>query len=96
MQGMMQDWPLRVSRIIDHAAKYHANRPVISRSVEGPITHSNWAGVHLGARKVAQALVRLGVKRGGFGLHVHLFVRARHGPQFFGFAFNLREGFFKF
>ena len=64
MQGMMQDWPLRVSRIIDHAAKYHANRPVISRSVEGPITHSNWAEVHLGARKVAQALVRLGVKRG--------------------------------
>ena len=64
MQGMMQDWPLRVSRIIDHAAKYHANRPIVSRSVEGPITHSTWAEVHLRARKVAQALARLGVKRG--------------------------------
>ena len=31
MQGLMQDWPLRVSSIIDHAAKYHANRPVIGR-----------------------------------------------------------------
>ncbi|MEM1163129.1 MAG: long-chain-fatty-acid--CoA ligase [Pseudomonadota bacterium] len=64
MQGLMQDWPLRVSRIIDHAAKYHANRKIISRSVEGPITESNWAEVHLRARKVAQALTRLGVTRG--------------------------------
>ena len=64
MLGMMQDWPLRVTRIIDHAAKYHAKRPVISRSVEGPITRSSWAEVHGRALKVAQALVRLGVKPG--------------------------------
>ena len=38
MQGHMQDFPLRVSQIIDHAARYHPNRPVVCRSVEGPIT----------------------------------------------------------
>lgn len=64
MQGLMQDWPLRVSRIIDHAAKYHANRPVISRSVEGPITHSNWGDVRTRALKLSQALAGLGIKRG--------------------------------
>ncbi|MEM9141187.1 MAG: AMP-binding protein, partial [Pseudomonadota bacterium] len=64
MQGMMQDWPMRVSKIIDHAAKYHANRPIVSRSVEGPITHDTWGSVHTRALKVAQALVRLGVKPG--------------------------------
>ena len=64
MLGLMQDWPLRVSNIIDHAAKYHANRPVTSRSVEGPITHSTWGQVHTRAIKVSQALVRLGIKPG--------------------------------
>ena len=34
MLGLMQDWPLRVSSIIDHAAKYHAGRAVVSRSAE--------------------------------------------------------------
>ncbi|MEM7686113.1 MAG: AMP-binding protein, partial [Pseudomonadota bacterium] len=64
MLGLMQDWPLRVSRILDHAAKYHANRRIISRSVEGPITEATWADLHGRALKVSQALVRLGVKRG--------------------------------
>ncbi|MEO1491684.1 MAG: long-chain-fatty-acid--CoA ligase [Pseudomonadota bacterium] len=64
MQGLMQDWPLRVSRILDHAAKYHAKRPIISRSVEGPITRSTWGELHTRARKLASALARLGVRRG--------------------------------
>ena len=64
MPGLMQDWPLRVTRILDHAAKYHASRPILSRSVEGAITSSTWGAVHGRALKVAQALVRLGVRRG--------------------------------
>ena len=39
MLGLMQDWPLLCHRIIDHAAIQHAERPVVSRSVEGPIAH---------------------------------------------------------
>lgn len=64
MKGLMQDWPLRVSRIIDHAARFHTNRPIISRSVEGPITTSTWGEVHARALKLAQGLARLGVRRG--------------------------------
>ena len=37
MLGLMQDWPLLCHRIIDHAAIYHGERKVITRSVEGPI-----------------------------------------------------------
>jgi acyl-CoA synthetase (AMP-forming)/AMP-acid ligase II len=62
MFGQMQDWSLRVSHIIDHAAKYHPKRKLISRSVEGPITETTWADVHLNARKTAQALVGLGIR----------------------------------
>jgi len=64
MLGLMQDWPLRISRIIDHAAKYHASHPVLGRSVEGPIVCTDWAGLRSQALKLAQALVRLGVKPG--------------------------------
>jgi fatty-acyl-CoA synthase len=64
MLGMMQDWPLRATTIIDHAAKYHGGRAVVSRSVEGPIVHTDWGQVRNNALKLSQALVRLGVRPG--------------------------------
>ncbi|GMV61184.1 MAG: long-chain-fatty-acid--CoA ligase [Parvibaculum sp.] len=64
MQGLMQNWPLRVSTIIDHAARFHGDREIVTRTVEGPITRTTYKQVHLRARKVAQALTRLGIKEG--------------------------------
>ncbi len=69
MLGLMQDWPLRVSSIIDHAAKYHAaraivSRPIVSNQGEGPLTQTNWAEIRTQALKLAQALGRLGVQPG--------------------------------
>tara|TARA_R110002110_G_scaffold377894_5_gene588353 strand:- start:16387 stop:18027 length:1641 start_codon:yes stop_codon:yes gene_type:complete len=64
MQGLMQDWPLRVTTIIDHAARFHGDREIVTRSVEGPITRTTYKEVHLRARKVAQALSRLGIREG--------------------------------
>ena len=64
MLGLMQDWPLLCHRIIDHAAIYHADRPVITRSVEGPIVETNYSEIRKRALKVAQALEKDGVKLG--------------------------------
>lgn len=64
MKGLMQDWPLRVSTLIDHAARFHGDREIVTRSIEGPITRTTYREVHLRARKVAQALTKLGVKEG--------------------------------
>jgi len=64
MKGLMQDWPLRVSTIIDHAARFHGDREIVTRSIEGPITRTTYKDIHLRARKVAQALTKLGVKEG--------------------------------
>jgi fatty-acyl-CoA synthase len=64
MQGLMQDWPLLCHRIIDHAAIQHANRPVVSRSIEGPIHQTNYAEVRTRALKVAQRLEKDGIKLG--------------------------------
>ncbi|HZP76454.1 MAG TPA: fatty-acid--CoA ligase [Pseudolabrys sp.] len=64
MLGLMQDWPLLCHRIIDHAAIYHGERPVVTRSVEGPIVATNYAEIRARALKVAQRLEKDGVKLG--------------------------------
>jgi fatty-acyl-CoA synthase len=64
MQGLMQDWPLTVDRIIDHAKAWHGDREVVSRSVEGPIVRTTYAQIHERARRVSNALLALGVQRG--------------------------------
>ena len=62
--GGMQDWPLRLGTVIDHAARVHGSREVVSRMVEGPIHRTTYAEVALRARKLAAALRRLGVGEG--------------------------------
>ncbi len=64
MLGLMQDWPLLVHKIIDHAATYHGTREVVTRSVEGPIVRSNYAQIARRSRKVASALEGLGIALG--------------------------------
>jgi fatty-acyl-CoA synthase len=64
MLGLMQDWPLLLHRIIDHAAKYHGERKVITRSVEGPIVETNYAQIRQRALKVAKRLEKDGIKFG--------------------------------
>jgi 3-(methylthio)propionyl---CoA ligase len=64
MLGLMQDWPLLVHKIIDHAALYHGDREVVSRSVEGPIHRTNYREIASRARRVAKALDQAGIKLG--------------------------------
>lgn len=83
MRDLMQDWPLRVSTIIDHAAKYHPKRAIISRDVDGTIRRSDWAGIRHGALRVAQALQRLGI-RPGDPVGVMAWNTARHLQIWYG------------
>src|SRR5215212_6555822 len=64
MRGLMQDWPLLCHRIIDHAAANHAERRVISRSVEGPLHTTDYATVRMRALKIAKRLNRDGIRQG--------------------------------
>jgi fatty-acyl-CoA synthase len=64
MLGLMQDWPLLCHRIIDHAALNHGERPVITRSIEGPIHRTNYGEIRARALRVAQRLDRDGIKLG--------------------------------
>ena len=64
MLGRMQDWPLLVWKLIDHAAINYPAREIVTQTVEGPLHRSNWLEVHGRAKRVAQALTRLGVGQG--------------------------------
>ena len=65
MQGLMQDWPLVVSSIIDHARLNHPEREIVTRSVEGPIHRYTYRDMHGRSKRFAKALTRLGVRQGG-------------------------------
>ncbi len=60
----MQEFPLRVGNIIDHAARYHGKRKIMSRSVEGPIIETNWVKIHEKAKRLSKALIKLEIGKG--------------------------------
>ena len=64
MLGLMQDWPLRLHRIIDHAARHHPRREVVSRSIEGPIHRTTYLEVRARALRLAHRLTRDGIRPG--------------------------------
>src|SRR5262249_14693611 len=64
MLGLMQDWPLLCHRIIDHAAINHAERPIVTRSIEGPFHATNYAKVRARALRLAQRLDKDGIRFG--------------------------------
>jgi len=64
MRGLMQDWPMLTHRIIDHAARVHGDREIVTRSVEGPIVRTNYRNMRARALRVAQRLERDGIKLG--------------------------------
>src|ERR1700691_757010 len=64
MLGLMQDWPLLCHRVIDHAAINHADRRVVSRSVEGPIHSTTYAAIRRQALRVAKRLDHDGIRPG--------------------------------
>jgi acyl-CoA synthetase (AMP-forming)/AMP-acid ligase II len=64
MLGLMQDWPLTVDKILDHAKNWHGHREVVTRSVEGPIVRTTYAEIHARAKRVSSALLGWGVKPG--------------------------------
>lgn len=64
MLGLMQDWPLVISKIIDYAACQHGSREVVTRSVEGPIVRHDYASIRRRALQVAQRLEADGIHAG--------------------------------
>ncbi len=64
MFGRMMDAPLLISSQITFAERFHAQVEVVTRTVEGPIDRSTWGEVARRSKKLARALLRLGIRPG--------------------------------
>ncbi len=87
MLGLMQEWPLLCHKIIDYAAQQHGNRDVVSRSIEGPITRTNYGQIRDRALRCAQALDRDGFKLGD-RIATLAWNTARHTEVWYGIMGN--------
>ena len=62
--GAMQEWPLRVMRLVDHAEREHGDSEIVTAWADGSITRTNWRTVASDARRMANALEAIGMKKG--------------------------------
>ena len=64
MLGLMQSQPLLISGILTHAARHHRTAEVVSREADGSITRFTYPAVEERARRLARALLAMGVQQG--------------------------------
>jgi fatty-acyl-CoA synthase len=64
MFGQMMNAPLLISSQIEHAARWHGNVEIVTRTVEGGIHRSTWGQIARRARQLAHALTTLGIQPG--------------------------------
>ena len=64
LKGLMQDRPLLISTLIEHANTSHPWSEIVSRTVEGPIHRCTYRDVCRRSKMLAKALIALGVAPG--------------------------------
>src|SRR6476661_4885542 len=64
MLGLQMDAPLMISGLIEHAASYHGDTEIVARTIEGGIHRYDYAQAHARIKKLAKALMKLGVRPG--------------------------------
>ena len=64
MNGLMMQLPLQISSLLVHAERHHGEQEVVSRRVEGDIHRTTYREVARRARRLANALDRLGIESG--------------------------------
>ncbi len=92
MKGLMQDWPLLASTILDHANNNHAEREIVTRTIEGPLHRYTYADLHSRARRVAKALekrgIQLGDRVGTMAWNTHRHLEAWYGIMGLGAIYH--------
>ncbi|HSA91331.1 MAG TPA: 3-(methylthio)propionyl-CoA ligase [Burkholderiales bacterium] len=78
MHGLMMDQPLLISDLIRHAERHHGSTEIVSKTVEGGIHRYTYRQAHARARRLANALKRLGV-----GMHDRVATLAWNGFRHF-------------
>ena len=64
MKGLMQNQPLLLSSLLQHADRFHGSTEIVSRTVEGPVHRYGYKDAARRTRKLADALRRWGIGPG--------------------------------
>jgi fatty-acyl-CoA synthase len=64
LEGLIQDRPLLISSLVEHANIFHPGSEIVSRTVEGPIHRCTYADIRRRSKQAAKALLALGVAPG--------------------------------
>jgi fatty-acyl-CoA synthase len=64
MLGLMMQEPLLIASLLRHADRYHGDTQIVSRTCEGTLHRYTYHDAHIRARKLANALGRLGIASG--------------------------------
>jgi fatty-acyl-CoA synthase len=64
LPGRMMDFPMTLTHLLERARRFFPKTEVVSRAADGSLHRHTWAQVYGRAAKLANALSRLGVKRG--------------------------------
>ena len=64
MNGLMQERPLLISELIEYAARWHADTPVVSRQSDGSVLQFDYRAIARRSRQLAHALATLGLPVG--------------------------------
>src|SRR5574340_936458 len=64
LKGLMQETPLLVSSLLEHAASCHPNTEIVSRTAEGTISRCTYLDIHRRSKCLARALLALGISPG--------------------------------
>ena len=85
MLGLMQDWPLTVQKVIDHAANFHGDREIVSAAPDGTLERSDWSAGAARSKRLSKALAARGINMGD-RLATLAFNSARHIECWYGIA----------
>lgn len=64
MHGLMMDYPLTLDRILEHANRMHPRKQIITKLPDGSMHRYTYADLYKRVKRLANALVSLGVKPG--------------------------------
>lgn len=78
MRALMQDYPLTLDKIFDHAAKWSGTTEVVSRRNDGEIVRTTYAQLHVRAKQMSNAL-----RQAGIGLGDRVATMAWNGSRHF-------------
>ncbi len=85
MLGLMQDWPLLCQRVIEHGAREHGERRVVTREPNGRLHITNYREMYDTARRISRKLLEEGVTVGD-RIGTLGWSTARHAACWYGIA----------